>query len=130
VSTDPPTTLYHYTCNHGLPGIAADQLVLPNIHPWLGYGLAWLTDLDVPDRLGLGLTSVTLCCDRTAHRVEVDSTADVMHWPKWAHEQRVPWLTRLTLEGAGSALPMHWWVSTTPVPVRAIVTRIADTVTA
>lgn len=111
--------LYHYTCDHAAPSIRKQRYVIPlceqvpgdGVVPW---GLfAWFTDLDTPDRSGLGLTSLLLSCDRTAHRFTVANATEVERWVNvrrfhpWAHE----------LESAPGAMPMHWWVATEPVPV-------------
>jgi hypothetical protein len=75
----------------------------------------WLTDLEVPDRKALGLTSDLLDCDRLEHRVVVDVEAE--HWPRYA--RRLPLELRRRLELAAGARPMHWYVSEHPVPVAA-----------
>lgn len=112
----PPPVLYHYTCNHRLNGILADRTLQTNPHPLLGYALVWLTDLDVPDRAGLGLTSQYISCDRTENRVEVAYTPEIRPWVEWARLAKIPWLARETIEGGG-ALPRHWWVSPVDLPV-------------
>lgn len=110
--------LYHYTCSHALPGILRDGFLRPNINPLLDdLDLVWLTDLDTPDRAALGLTSNILSCDRTEHRVEVD--VEAIHWPRFA--RRFPAEQRRPLEFAPGAMPMHWYVSETPVPVALVV---------
>lgn len=109
--------LYHYTCAHSAPGIAKDRWLRPNPHPLMpGAGpLVHLTDLDQPNRHGLGLTSRILRCDRTQFRVTV-VTADAVHWPVFA--RTIPRSVREELEGVPGALPMHWWVACgMPVPV-------------
>lgn len=77
--------LYHYTCAHAAPLIERDGLLRP--HPQIlldNTPLIWFTDLEEPDRQALGLTSLTLNCDRTAYRVVVDLEAT--HWPKLARQ--------------------------------------------
>ena len=114
-------TLYHYTCSHAAPGIIERGRVLPLSDLYSGAGVppwglfAWFTDLDTPHREGLGLTSSLLACDRTAHRFEVTDTTEVERWVNvhWYY----PWGSEL--ESAPGAMPMHWWVATEPVPVKA-----------
>ncbi|GJF06709.1 hypothetical protein [Pseudonocardia sp. D17] len=107
--------LWHYTCgDHGAPGIAATRCLLPNRHPWLPYPLVWLTDLDVPMRGPLGLTSNTLGCDRTQYRVRVAGDGAV----PWSRYRRV--IGRhlaYPFESTPGAMPRHWWVSTQRVPI-------------
>jgi hypothetical protein len=106
--------LYHYCCSHSLKGIRRDGFLKPHRQVALGdVELVWLTDLEVPDRLALGLTSRRLHCDRTKHRVEVD--AEAIHWPRYARQ--LPLELRRPLELATGARPMHWYVSEHSVPV-------------
>lgn len=109
-------TLYHFTCDHGHAQIT-ERLIPAS---WQdnradnGPGrLVWMTDLAVPNRDALGLTSHILSCDRTAHRYRVTSEVDIVPWLKvrrayrWAEE----------LESAEGARPAHWFVSGVSVPV-------------
>ena len=112
-------SLFHYTCDHAVPGILTDEHVrsLADLHPYADippWGLfSWFTDLDVPDRNGLGLTSTVLSCDRTAHRFTVTDTTEV---ERWVDVRRYhPWAVEM--ESAPGAMPAHWWVATEPVPV-------------
>lgn len=106
--------LYHYTCCDRAEMIRRDRWLRPNPQPALdGLELVWLTDLDVPDRHALGLTSLSLNCDRIEHRIAVDAVA--VHWPVFA--RRLPVHQRRPLELSPGALPMHWYVATIPVPV-------------
>lgn len=114
-----PTTLYHYTCReHGEPGIAKDQRLLPRKQFLLGRHLVWLTDMDTPHAWALGLTNYLLCCDRTQVRVTVHplDTKDMcgIH-PWWYYRKTIPPVLREALEQTG--MPMHWWVTELPVPV-------------
>jgi hypothetical protein len=110
--------LHHYTCDHGMRGITTDGYTRPNPHPLLPGtpAVTWLTDLDIADREALGLTSRYLRCDRTRHRLTVDSTSlpALMHWPIAARAWRLPLPVRGQLE-TGGALPMHWWIATEPI---------------
>jgi hypothetical protein len=113
-----PDRLFHYTCRDGEPLILADGLLKPNRHPYLSVPLVWLTDLEVPDRFGLGLAGgVFTSCDRTEFRFEVDPAEipNCVWWPVAARR-----LTREVRDGfeSSGAWPAHWWV--TPVPVRVL----------
>lgn len=103
--------LYHYTCDRGDRGIRADRALRGNPHPLMpGVGpLIWLTDLETPDALALGLTSFSLSCDRTAHRFAV-RTRRAQHWPRVVRTLCSP-STRRRLDWAPGAMPMHWWVA-------------------
>lgn len=111
--------LYHYTCGHSIESIRKQRWVLPNGHPLLPSAgpLVHLTDLEEPDRIGLGLTSYTLNCDRTEYRVTV-STFDAVRWPEFARS--LSRTIRDRFENYPGALPMHWWVASTPVAVLAV----------
>ncbi|MGH9252915.1 MAG: hypothetical protein ACRD0W_25905 [Acidimicrobiales bacterium] len=99
-------TLYHYTCDHGAARIGDSGILQPHL------GLVWLTDLDVPMREALGLTSHILNCDRIVHRYRVTDTASCQRWLTYLGRR---W--QLDLELADGARPAHWWVSEQPVPV-------------
>ena len=113
-------TLWHYTCDHGhaVLGAGAVSLVpghrLSAITPvyWWPSRFVWLTDMAVPAREPLGLTSHALDCDRTAHRYRVTDTADCVKWliarRPFRHEAHI-------LETPGTR-PAHWWISGVPVP--------------
>lgn len=118
-----PAVLYHYTCRaHGEAGIRRAQKIRPYPHLLLGHKLTWMTDMEIPDQWALGLTQMTLCCNRTEVRVTIkphkdDGTTTVVPWWYWA--RIVPRVARDLLEDIG--LPMHWWVSPAPVDVQQIV---------
>jgi hypothetical protein len=104
-------TLYHYTCAHGRAAIIkSGMIVKPN--PVTGW--AWFTDLTPPDRVGLGLTSYMLECDRTEFRFTVIDDKPV---PYVDIRKALPQATRDGWEGAPGALLMHWWISSRPVEV-------------
>lgn len=107
-------TLYHFCCDHSVEGVRADGEVKPmSTHPYLGVALAWFTDLDFPDRDGLGLTSDFIGCDRTEWRVTVEGNAET--WTSWARRHQVRREVRDILEEF--ARPAHWWVSESPLRV-------------
>lgn len=117
-----PTVLYHYTCDDGARMIGPTGRLRPNQHTLLPDlpPIVWLTDLASPDRDGLGLTSSTLTCDRTAHRYEVRvvNPAAFHHWP-WLRDHGPFQLDPdviATLERFGK--PDHWWVTMLRVQAR------------
>lgn len=106
--------LFHYTCaDHGLPGITASGVVIPNWHPILQCTVAWFTDQDTPDRQRLGLGMNLTRCDRMAFRFTVE--ADLCRFWLDSPERRSvrSWDLR-SLEGFGN--PEHWWIASVPVP--------------
>lgn len=113
-----PAVLYHYTCDHGHALIGEDDVVVPATHQ-SGEAIgtpgeyAWFTDLSVPIREALGLTSTILACDRTAHRYRVTDAAGIIPWTAVRRVYR--W--GLALELAPRARPAHWFVATEPVAV-------------
>lgn len=105
--------LYHYTCKHCAPRIAADGYLIPNaLH---APPLIWLTSMRDPNRDALGLTSYLLDCDRMKFRFTVD-TDDAMTWAEWrlGHPEYLAWATELEL--AEGARPGLWWVAEQPLP--------------
>ena len=124
--TEWPGTLFHFTCQHGRDGIGEAGLCKP-LALWnpaaasrlgdrweLGV-LAWFTDLDTPVAAALGLTRVTISCDRTVFRYRVTDPGNVERWVGSQWRRRSVWLRDLERE-AGS-MPMHWYVAAEPVPV-------------
>jgi hypothetical protein len=112
-----PPILHHYTCDHALPRILACGELRPGID-----GVLWLTDMAVPNRQALGLTSHTLTCDRLANRLDVSVDPRLVMW--WmvfrrdclANGHRAYVEAR---ESAPGARPMHWWVAAWPIPLKA-----------
>jgi hypothetical protein len=118
--------LYHYTCEHGYKGLGeagtlhtiADRA--PNRvqdlerlgTPDLAY-LIWATDLEVPRRYALGLTSVLLHCDRTQYRYRVLEPDQFVAWPT----ARKDWPSLARRLEVGRARPLHWWVTAEPADV-------------
>lgn len=122
------SVLFHYTCDHGLEGIRDSIWML---RPWGAPGLpqlVWLTDLTIPDREGLGLTSKTLSCDRTTYRLTVHPQAvtPVEHWSTARRHFRPTYVE--ALERAKGAKPEHWWIARERIPVDA--TSLTETSTA
>lgn len=119
-------TLYHYTCRHAASRIARSGLLVPapqkQLLPSGDLRLTWLTDLEVPDRHGLGLASVRSPCDRTEVRFVCTIDPDeVARWPEAALQLGfgVFHPARRLLE-YGGRLPGNWWVSLAPVRVRTL----------
>lgn len=118
MSTPTPTHLYHYACAHAAPQIRRSGVVRPN--PMAALQLAWFTDLAVPDRDKLGLTSMMLACDRTEFRFLVAADDDrIVPWPVWCRVQGVGRRARERYEASPGAAPLHWWVAAEPVEVVA-----------
>ena len=122
------TTLYHYTCAHGCQAIGEEGLLQPlrvlmpreqrvGWEPWRLpiADLIWLTDLNVPFREALGLTSYSLGCDRTTYRYRVTDASLCQPYVKV--RRQLPRQLRIQLESAEGVMPRHWWVSLAPVPV-------------
>ncbi len=106
--------MFHFSCDHGAPGIEATGEIRPNYNPLLELELAWFTDLPHPTRDDVGLTSeYILKCDRTKHRFEVDPDL-VTPWFSSPLRARKPILV-LDLESYGK--PKHWFYSLRPVPI-------------
>jgi hypothetical protein len=103
-----PEKLFHFTCNERAAMILRDHNTL---RPG-ALGLLWLTDLDVPYREPLGLTSHSLSCDRTQNRFEVTDLDDVVPWLNLRRELNRDWVA--ALESAPGVMPAHWYVSITP----------------
>jgi hypothetical protein len=105
-----PAALYHYTCRHAAQRVTARGFLIPIPQPALrGVALIWLTDLMVPDREGLGLTSHHLDCDRLEYRyVAIDP--DVVSWE--AFKRSFPFVP---FDFELGRLPAHWYVARRPV---------------
>lgn len=106
------TVLYHYTCFHGNAAIIGD---LGEIKPGPD-GLVWLTDMRVPIRDALGLTSRYITCDRMAYRWQVEIVPEIAWWPRWLRQASPEWKKwGRMLEMADGARPAHWYVAEIPV---------------
>ena len=102
--------LFHYTCEHGRAGIGDNGWLRPAQTFWGGEPLIWLTDMDVPDRVGLGLTSHILSCDRLDYRYVVEALA-AYPWLTSPFRIAAPWFAVVALEGIEGVKPHHWFVS-------------------
>jgi hypothetical protein len=108
--------LFHYTCHHYIKIIGRHGTLMPRDQPVLGgHKLVWMTDLAIPDRNGLGLTSHLLGCDRMAFRYVVTDASCVIPW-KEARFSFGP--LAMFLEMSDGAMPEHWFVSHTSVPAK------------
>jgi hypothetical protein len=112
--------LYHYTCKCWAPKIAAQHLLRPSKHPILRHHgkFSWLTDLDEPNPVALGLPVVRKPCDRSQYRVAVDASLPELHrWASWSR-RNIPLALRQALEvNDPKALFAHWWVALADVPI-------------
>lgn len=110
------TALFHFTCQHAADRI--EGLLLPHPQPLIGdTALVWLTDLDEPDREGLGLTSMTLACDRTQIRYRVTDPTPVEPWIGSTTQASVAPPIQALLHRYSR--PEHWFISRQPVAVDA-----------
>jgi hypothetical protein len=118
--------LYHFTCDHGRAalGDAGEVMPLSLFDPeaaqrapeWASWvRLAWFTDQpQASDPQALGLTSLTVRCDRTRYRYRVLDPEPLLPWLKvWRNYGPKVRLLHL----AEGVRPGTWWVSEAPVPV-------------
>ena len=103
-------TLYHRTCDDGARTICATGLLRPNGHPRLRRPVVWMADRPDRGRLALGLTSLTLSCDRMAHLFAIPEPAAAIPWAAYASRMGYP----VDLLGGRGAQPSQWWVSEQP----------------
>lgn len=124
-----PEALYHFTCSdHGLPGIERLGLLVPNPRGLTPTPVVWLTDDPTPDRHDLGLTSLSLSCDRMEVRCVVENTRGAaMPWAYYCAKRGTPVGMRDILEFERD--PSSWWVSEKPLKV-AVVERVHGRVVA
>jgi hypothetical protein len=85
------------------------------------FDLIWATDLPVPDRDGLGLTSHSIDVDRTTVRYRILNTSLLVPWGRI--RRTVDARLRDGLELAAGAMPRHWWASADPSVTRIPVIR-------
>lgn len=107
--------LYHYCCSCSARRITQRGFLQPNGAALFGMALVWLTDLAVPDREGLGLTSHILRCDRLEHQYIADVEAEQVE--RWIDSD-----IRRTLsaepdfhEFEDGRRPDTWWIATRPI---------------
>jgi hypothetical protein len=110
--------LYHFCCEHSRRDIGEYGLLMPNLHPVLGYKLVWLTTSAAPKREAVGLTMTTIRCDRMAHRYEVLDAHQCEPFYEWAQRRDVDPNKVSELTAWQECDPASWWVSEEPVPVR------------
>jgi hypothetical protein len=116
---DKPAVLYHFTCAHGRKDIGTSNcLLLPNLHPWLGVKLVWLTTEANPDRRKTGLTMEHQPCDRMAFRYVVSSMESCRTWLDSAERAKLDADQLDAFEDSGEAAPDQWWISSQPLRAR------------
>src|SRR5947209_2997091 len=109
--------LYHFTCAHGAKAIGKRGHLRPNPNAFFGVpAVVWLTDQAQPQRDAVGLTSVTLPCDRLAYRYRTEN-GPAVRWDDWKRTH-VPTRTIEVLESYAEDGPRHWWVSERPLVAR------------
>lgn len=100
--------LYHYTCGHTLKVVGRRGMLRPSPTFWGGTPLLWLTPQFEPDRVGLGLTSQILACDRLDYRYLVEDDAEP--WLESAIRLAAPLAAIAALEHIEGARPDTWFV--------------------
>lgn len=109
------STLYHYTNAESAEKITAAGFVVPGKDIGLHAPLSWFTDLDVPHKNALSLTSNILPYDRTTHRFRVTDDEWVKPWV--GIRKLMPAKYVRHIESTPGVLIVHWWVAARPVPV-------------
>lgn len=108
-------TLYHYCCSHSRNGITDRGFLRPYGRAMFGVDLVWFTDQSMPDRVGLGLTSNLLPCDRLEHQYIVEVSADqVERWLDSDIRRGLAAKPGFTVFEEGRA-PDTWWIARTHV---------------
>lgn len=107
--------LYHYCCSCSRRTITDRGFLRPHGAVLFGVDLVWLTDQDVPNRDGLGLTSYMLKCDRLEYQYVVDVEAEHVE----------PWVGSSVRDALASDPAFHefedgrqpetWWIARRPV---------------
>lgn len=109
--------LYHFTCRHSAGRIGRRGTLTPVRQPALAASgaprLVWLTDLDAPERVALGLTSTTLACDRMEVRYRVVDASTVQSWQTFKVRLDRTEVSALEL----GRRHRSWYVSAAPVAV-------------
>jgi hypothetical protein len=109
---EPLTELYHYTCHERHMLIGDEGWLKPSPTTLL----LWATDLDVPMREALGLTSQVLECDRGEYRYKIVDTEKFVPWMAVRKNFRPEFVE--TLEHVDGVMPRHWWVAARPALAR------------
>lgn len=104
------SAIWHYSCEHSAQGIARDGFLRPGAD-----GFVWMTDLHPPVREALGLTMLTIKCDRMAYQWQVADRTNVRRW--MLVRKSLPRAYVHGLESAPGARPGHWFISETNVPI-------------
>jgi len=120
----PIPPLYHFTCDHHVAGIVAVGAIVPNYHEAMPRlpPMVWLTSDPHPTREDVGLTSMTLNCDRMAHRFMVIEPIGVVPWDRLYKAIRASDIARqLGYHDVAAQLQFGrdaatWWVSTFAIP--------------
>ncbi len=109
------TMLYHFTCEHAFVWI--DGLLIPQQQLLLdSVDLVWLTDLQDPDPLEVGLTSNILDCDRTEVRLRVIDDTAVRRWVGSVEHSNMSPELQAVFHHSG-AQQQNWYISSEPVKV-------------
>lgn len=100
--------LYHYTCEDVAKRISRRGFLRPWPQPLIGdVPLVWLTDLDRPSAVGLGLEPHLLTCNRVGVRYVVD----VDDFERWAvAAPRLPLLPHHRERLERDRSPQHWFI--------------------
>lgn len=108
--------LYHFTCYHAADRIGRRGWLRPWANPmWPTVPpLVWLTDLERPERLAVGLTSDILKCDRMEVRYATTQSCE----PWRAFIERVAAARSMRQLHYPGTQPEHWFVSTVDVRVK------------
>ena len=115
--------LWHFCCRHSARRIGRYGLLLPHFQPVLKHRLIWLTTDREASRVALGLTSLTLMCDRMERLYEVTDASGCEAFNDWMERK----LDRQEVDGnevqhwllGPDHRPDLWWLSERAVPVRA-----------
>ncbi|MBM4716197.1 hypothetical protein [Prescottella equi] len=120
-------TLYHYTATERVEQIIRDGQLYPmrdfvsaeslaRQADWVreNFGLIWMTDLDRPAAMALGLTNRIIRADRTEARFRVVGEGAIP-WTK--HRRHANPTLVDALESAPGAMPSHWYIATEPIAV-------------
>lgn len=106
-------TGYHFCCSHSAALIGRRGLIRPMIrHPLLGCLVAWFTTDAEPQRMDVGLTSLTIKCDRMEYRY-VARSPKLIPWLGSPARAAAPRDAVSDLEAFGR--PETWLICESPV---------------